>query len=313
MKLRALRATACATAVLAGGLAGCSGGPYTTLFRSVSPAPGVTVRLPASAGAVTAAAAPDSTAPLTAQVHLADGLAVPSAIAVLAPPRHLAIRGQFPAAGVVLTFRVRPGSVSPGTRPFLASLDPATRRWVPVASTYDAAAGTVRARVTHFSVWAVLDWVRSEIAGILRGALSDIFGPIESGPGGPVCASGTAGGVIPVGDSQPGGAIGALRPGSGPGRRASEGHQPAALSSRPALPSRRAVSVPSADVFAQLGEDLNNLSSAWHDRVLLPGGTEASATMTLPAAHYAVLVTEMDTEAYLTGILGTALDRKSTR
>ena len=61
-------------------------------------------------------------------------------------------------------------------------------------------------------------------------------------------------------------------------------------------------------MFAQLGEDLNNLSSAWHDRVLLPGGTEASATMTLPAAHYAVLVTEMDTEAYLTGILGTALN-----
>jgi hypothetical protein len=72
-------------------------------------------------------------------------------------------------------------------------------------------------------------------------------------------------------------------------------------------PAGSSVSVPPADEFAQIGEDLNNLSSSWHDRVLLPGGTEANVTVPLPTGHQATLTTEMDTEAYLTSIIGTAL------
>ena len=77
-------------------------------------------------------------------------------------------------------------------------------------------------------------------------------------------------------------------------------------------PAGTQVSVPAADEFAQIGEDLNNVSSAWHDRVLLPGGTEADATVALGAGQYTRLITEMDTEAYLTGILGTALNVLAT-
>jgi hypothetical protein len=55
--------------------------------------------------------------------------------------------------------------------PFLASLDTTTGKWVPVPSTYDAATGVVSARVTHFSIWAPLSWIKSAVAAVLKGAL----------------------------------------------------------------------------------------------------------------------------------------------
>lgn len=306
--MRRWLAAACALAVLAGVLAGCSGSRGPSGLHTVSLAQGLSVMLPAGSGAVTATSVPGTTGPLTTPVRVGGGR-FPSGIAVLAPARHLSIRGQFPVGGVTLTFRIRRGLVPSGTTPFLASLDPATGRWAPVASRYDAAAGTVSAQVTHFSVWTVLDWVTSKVGAVLQGALSDIFGPIESGPGMPACAAaGSSGAVITTSDSHPSAAIGACAQASG---QASVLAKVSNLRRYPVdllYPAGTQVSVPSADVFTQLGEDLNNLSASWHDRVLLPGGTEADATMTLAPGQSASLITEMDSEAYLTSILGTGLN-----
>jgi hypothetical protein len=306
--VRKLAADLCVIGVLAGLIAGCSPraqpGPLTT----VRPAPALTVRLPAGSGAVTATSVPGATAALTAPVQVS-GRNLPSGIAVLAPAEQLALRGAFPASGVVLSFHVRPGSVPAGSAPFLASLDAATGSWTPVPSRYDASTATVSARVTHFSVWTVLDWVRSHLAAVLRGALSDIFGPLQYA-GSPECAGATADSTtsVTLTDSHPGGSVGACaKPAGGTdvlAKVTDRRHYPLDL----LYPKGDQVSVPSADLFSQLGEDLNNLSSDWHERVLLPGGAEADATLLLPAGHSAALVTEMDTEAYLTGILGTGLN-----
>jgi hypothetical protein len=307
VKWGAWPAPVCVIVVLAGILAACSGGRQMS-SRTVTPAPGVDVRLPAGSAAVTAVSVPAATSSLTAPIHLPGGPVVPNAITVVAPARHLAIRGHFPAGGVDLTFRVRAGAVSPGTSPFLASQDPGTGRWTPVQSTYNAAAGTVSARVTHFSTWAVLDWARPEIEGILRGALSDIFDPAVSGPGGPDCGSAsTSGDVITVSDSQPSEAIGACAQVAGQSQVTAKVADHRAYPVDLNYPHGSRVSPPSADVFTQLGADLNNLVPARHNWVVLPGNTEADVTLALASGNSAMITTEMDDVAYLTAILGTGL------
>jgi hypothetical protein len=135
--------------------------------------------------------------------------------------------------------------------------------------------GRPASRSTHFSVWTVLDWATSKVAAVLQGALSDIFGPVESGAGVPVCAAaGSSGAAITMSDSHPGPAIGACAQASGQARALAKVSDLRRYPVDLLYPAGTQVSVPSADVFTQIGEDLNNLSASWHDRVLLPGGTE---------------------------------------
>jgi hypothetical protein len=281
----------------------CSGSPVgvTPLTRMVSVAPGVTVQLPASSVAVLAKADPRATASLTKPVRVG-GRNLASAIAVLAAAQHLSATGPLPASGVVLSFRVNPRKVPAGTTPFLASLDTATGKWVPVASRYDPATGEVSARVTHFSIWAPLDWVRSRIAALFKGALLSLFGLAGTGTA-PSCS----GDRITVTDSRPHAGIGACAQADGAAKAVAK-----IVDERPypvdvLYPVGADVEVPSADPFAQLGEDITNLVSNWHDRVLLSGGVEADSTVALAAGQQTGFITEPDGEALLLGILGTAI------
>jgi len=79
--------------------------------------------------------------------------------------------------------------VSAGTALFLASLNTATGRWVPVPSRYNRATGAVSARVRHFSIWEPLDWVRARIAAVFNGALLSLFGVAGFGVFPPATAS----------------------------------------------------------------------------------------------------------------------------
>ena len=294
-----------ALALSAGTLAACSGAPPAgaSKTRTVAVTKDVTVTWPAGSPTsglpvVTARSEPGATAVLTRRL-LIGGRSLPGAVSVLAPAQHLIASGRLPRGGAVLSFHVRPGSVPPGASPFLATLDTATGQWIPVASTYDAAAGVVSAHIAHFSIWAPLDWVKSAVAAVLKGALESLFS--LGGSGAPPDCSGSA---ITVTDSRPGSGVGACAQSDGTGRAlakiADQRPYPLDLLYQPGAQ----VDVPSTDLFTQLGEDLNNLSSTWHDRVLLPGGAEADATVALPAGQRAEFVTEMDSEAYLGSILG---------
>jgi hypothetical protein len=165
----------------------------------VSVATGVTVTVPPNTPKITATQQPSSvTAPLLAATQSSNGASVPSALAVLAPAEKLTVAGHLPSAGVQLTFHVNPSQVSAGSAPFLASLDPATGKWIPATSTYDAHAGTVSAHVGHFSIWTVLTWVGSRIAATLEGALSDILASDSASPAAPSCS----GSAVVVSDSR---------------------------------------------------------------------------------------------------------------
>jgi hypothetical protein len=297
-----------AATLLTGMLAACSGSPPARppAAQKVTVTKDITVTVPladrhAALPAVKAEKEPAATAILTRRVHVS-GRSLPSAIDVLAPAQHLIASGPLPAGGLILSFRVRRSSVPAGTSPFLASLDTATGKWIPAPSTYDAATGVVSAHVTHFSIWAPLDWIKSAVAAVLKGALESLFSLGGLGTS-PDCS----GSGITVTDSRPGSGIGACAQPDGTvmalAKIVNQRPYPVDLLYEPGAQ----VDVPSTDIFSQLGEDLNNLSSRWHDRVLLPAGAEADGTVAVPAGKHAEFGTEMDTEAYLTSILGTGI------
>lgn len=295
-------------ALLAGLLASCSEAPPArkSAAHKIIVTKGITITLPsadhhAALPAVRAEKEAAATTILTRPLHVS-GRSLPGAIAVLAPAQHLTAAGPLPAGGVILSFRIQTGRVPAGTSPFLASLDTATGKWVPVPSTYDTATGVVSAHVTHFSIWAPLDWIKPAVAAVLKGALESLFSLGGLGISPDCSASG-----ITLTDSRPRSGIGACAQAGGTSmalaKIVNQRPYPVDLLYEPGAQ----VSVPSADIFSQLGEDLNNLSSRWHDRMLLPPGAEADGTVALPAGQQVEFGTEMDTEAYLTSILGTGI------
>lgn len=270
-------------------------------MQTKSVAPGVTVELPANFPKVSSKAEPSATSMLTEPIRF-DGRNLPSSITVLAPPRLLTVSAPLPAGGVILSFHVNPRKVSSGTTPFLASLDSATGRWLPVNSQYNPSTGVVSARVTHFSIWAPLDWIKSRVIAAFKGALLSLFSLGGTGSA-PTCSGNT----ITVLDSKPNRGIGACAQADGTAQAAAK-----IVNERPypidlLYPAGSTVDVPSADPFAQLGGAINNLVANWHDRVLVPGGAEADATIPLPVGEHTGFVTESDGEAFLFGILGTAI------
>jgi hypothetical protein len=303
MRLARGLAAALTAVVLVAGVASCSAAaPHQApAGRTVPVASGVDVTFRSAFPPVRARAVPGATGSLTAPVRVGSE-SLPSAIEVLAPAQHLMASGKLPAGGAVITFRVNPRDVPAGTTPFLASLDPATGLWVPAPSHYDPATGQVSAHTSHFSIWAPLDWARPRIAALLEGALTSLFG--LAGTGSPPACPGTA---VTVTDSRPRGGIGACAQPDGAALAAAritdERPYPVDL----LYPASATIDAASPDPFAQLGADLTNLASNWHDRVLLTGGGTADATVPLPAGHAAELVTELDGEALLAGILGTAI------
>jgi hypothetical protein len=303
-RMRTLRAlpSVLAVALVATAASGCSNraAPAPGGAAVVTVAPGVSVQAPASVR-ITSSPEPAAARSLQRSVRIG-ARQLPGALAVLATPRRLITPSALPAGGVVLSFQVSPQRVAAGTQPFLASLDPATGTWVPVASSYDAATGVVSARIMHFSVWAPFDWVRARIAALFKGALMSLFGLAGFGTA-PACA----GQAVAVTDSKPAGGVAACA-------AVATGDDVAAriVDQRPyaidvLYPPGARVSVPTADPFAQLGADLTNVVSSWHDRALLTGGGQADATVSLPPGDRAEFATEYDGEALLFGVLGTAI------
>lgn len=286
-------------ALLVATVTSCSGSSATRT-HTVSVAPGVTVTLSDGSPVVTATAEPTAGSAVTRPLTVG-GRSLPGALAVLAPPQYLKAHGPLPVGGALISFHVDPRQVPPGTKPFLASLDPATGLWVPVVSSYNEATGDVSARVSHFSVWAPLDWVTSRIAAVVKGALLSLFGLAGTGAA-PSCSGDT----IPVTDSRPHAGIGACAQADGAAdavaKVVDERPYPVDLD----YPAGARVNVPDADPFEQLGEEINNLASE-HDTVLLPGGAEADTTVSLAVGQTTSLRTVSDGEALLLGILGTAV------
>lgn len=292
-----------ASALVATAAAGCStsSADASRNFHLIPVAQGVSIRASGGSIKVTSSPEPQAAAWVEKPVQVS-GQRLPSPLTVLATPRRITASGPLPSGVVILSFAVSKHLVQAGTVPFLASLDPSTGRWVAVPSSYDPATGVVSARVTHFSIWAPLGWVKSRIAALFQGALQSVFG--LAGNGAPPACSGQ---LVTVTDTRNGGGVGACAELTGTDQVTAK-----VVNQRPypidlLYPVGAHVDVPSGDPFAQVGAAITNLVSNWHDRVLVPAGGEADSTLPLAAGHQTGFVTEEDAEAYLLGILGTAI------
>jgi hypothetical protein len=134
-----------------------------------------------------------------------------------------------------------------------------------------------------------VSWIKSAVAAVLKGALESLFN-LAAWDISPDCS----GSDITVTDSRPNSGIAACAQSVGTGsalaKIVNQRPYPVDLLYEPGAQ----VSGPATDIFTQLGEDLNNLSSRWHDRVLVTAGAEADGTVPLQAGQKAVFGTEMD-------------------
>jgi hypothetical protein len=282
-----------AVALVLATLEGCSA--TTQHYRTVTLAPGLTATLPAMAPKVTAT-------PSSERAHHS------AVLKQLAPAERVTAAGKLPADGVVLTFHVDPARIPPNSRPFLASLDQKTGRWIPVASSYDPNTGAVSARVPHFSVWAPLSWVTSRIAAMLKGALLSTFGFGGTGRY-PQCGSYD----VAVTDSHPGGAeIGSCAEMVGGGEvRVKIGNmRPYMLDiTYPyAQPNAQgmggsSVTIPSPDLFVKLW----TADAAGSNHALLPGFGEADIDFPLPPGQSDQVTTRLDGAAFRAAMLEVAV------
>ena len=114
-----------------------------------------------------------------------------SFVRLLAAPEHVSLPGRLPGSAV-LTFHIG----HPAGSPFIAWLS--NGQWIPVPSKYDAAAGTVSARVSHFSTWAPFAWLTTQLKQWATAAVKNVLG-LGAVPG-PDCGGAKP---VPVTDSNP--------------------------------------------------------------------------------------------------------------
>jgi hypothetical protein len=281
-----------AVALVAAALTSCSSGPVGS--HTVTLAKGLTVRLPPGSPRVTARAAPEAAASLTGKVHIGRRHAS-GALAILASAERITSSGPLPAGGATVTFHVK---VPQGVTPFLASMNPATGRWMQVPSRYDQAAQTVSAHVLQFSVLAPLGWIKSRIAALLKGALLGTFDLAGTGSY-PRCNSYD----IAVDDSHPAGtSIGSCAQPEGSSHVLVKVADLRPYPVDVTYPAGSTADIPSDDPFVKL-----MVIASGDTRAMLPGLGEADVTLGLPAGHSAQLTTRLDGYAVRVALLETAI------
>lgn len=273
---------------------------------SVSLGHGVTVVVPAGANFTPRETlAPQSASSLLAQVKLPHSKTGPSPFTALITPVHLRWSGAFPTQGVELHFHVKASSVSAGTTPFVATYDPTTKIWHPVASTYDAKSGVVSAHAAHFSIWGVFDFAKSALTALVKDIASSLFGSIKVSVPAPSCSDSTGltavaaptNGILDVCAQNDGTTSVTLKVRS---------HLAFPVDVIPPLGTTISVT-PSGGIFEQIGGYLNKVGTGQSTRTLVATGSEADLTFPLSANHSVVVRSDLDTEAYLASIIDSAV------
>jgi hypothetical protein len=279
---------------------------------SAEVAPGVTVLLPDVTD-------PEpyhlTTAPATSAAT--KSLAKSAYLVPLAKP--LDFRSAQPVPkGTRVRYQLKPGITTPV---FEAYFDEHTGRWVPESTRYDRATGVATATVAHFSVHDMFTWSTDRIKVLFEGAFQNLFSPFlgpqttppecglandvamhETNPGKSVLSCHDATVIKPPSGNQPGTADIGVRL-VNTRRYPIDVIYPATASATTDNPG---------SVAAQIGAAITKAVATppGTKRILLSAG--ATATLIIHGAHppFANLKisTEFDGEAYLVGILGTALE-----
>jgi hypothetical protein len=296
-----------------GGTRNNAPGPRSASSTTVTVAPGVAVVLPAGTDAnlyrVSAnAATPTPTASLNNMP-----------LAVLMPLRDYTSASPVPA-GTQLRFQTQAGLKD---KVFEAYSDPATSRWVPEPTTYDPVTGVAIATVAHFSVHGLFTWSADRLAALLSGALKNVFGPVMLNLQPPSCGleHGVAMSVNNATESVVSchDATVTKPPAAGQPGVADIGVRIANVRNYPidvVVPSTASVATDDpGSVAAQIGAAITAavVNPPHTSRVLLPAGATAQIIIPGVSPPFAGLQvsTQLDGEAYLVGLLMTAIDEYS--
>lgn len=293
-------------------VAGCSSSARSapaarsgSVIRPVAHVHGLYVALPASSKTIVSA----HTAPASAAMSINAALTTavgsePSPLQLVAGPWLFTASGPLPAAGVALTVHVdRP--TAPGSQPFLATYDPTTGTWIPVASTYSSTKGTVQATVPHFSIWGVLRFVTSGVAAIVMGVTASLVGSVKfSGPT-PVCSPTS---TVKADYTPNDGTLNVCAQASG----ASD--VTAKVASTLAFPTDLLVGgspsialVPATNIYDNIDKALFDATKGRWNGTVIPAGSEADVTVPLAAGQSTNFLSELDDTAYLVGVLESAV------
>jgi hypothetical protein len=280
---------------------GSSSGP-----SSIAVTPAVTIVVPAGASFTpSATSASQSASSLLVPVVLGHSVTGPSPFATMIAPVHLKWTGTFPKQGVELHFHVKASSIPSGATPFVATYDPATNTWHPVASTFDATTGLVSAHADHFSIWGVFDFFKSALKALVKDIYDSLVGAIKVTEPAPVCTNpagvnavaSPADGILDVCAQNNGGTSVTLKVRS---------HLAFPVDVIPPVGTQIAVSPPGG-IFEKIGGYLNKAGTGESTRTLVVAGSEADLTFPIPADHYQIVLSDLDTEAYLASIIDSAV------
>ncbi len=227
-------------------------------------------------------------------------------------------------------FHAVPATLPPGTQlrfvvqknldpklVFEAYYDPSLGHWVPEPTTYIPATGEAVATVAHFSIHSIFSWGASRVKALLEGAFKNLFGVLTAHASQPQC--GPANGVDMHYITGPQSVLSChdatvVTPGvNGVAnlqvKLANNRHYPMDVDS----PSSGNVSTDDrGSVAQQIGAALTKFASKrpGHNMTLLTGA--ALAKIQLPSQKapfsHAAIETQVDGEAYLCGLLQTAVD-----
>jgi hypothetical protein len=257
-------------------------------------------------------------------------------MSVLAPTTKINVAAAALASGTRVAFHVTHATATGGATPFLIMENPEIGSWQAVPSQFDNSlelvsaawpsrsspapsiatserefphGATLLAATWVSAIWTVVAWGSSAVTAALKGVLTQVFSESPLGATAPSCVQPATGAeLVTVTDDHPGGGISACAQPAGSGLALAK-----VVNQRPypvdlTYPTGTTVSVDTTDPFTELGAILNRVASGWANAVLMPSGGEADATVALASTHSAQLLTQMDTEAYLVGILGSGLE-----
>jgi hypothetical protein len=222
--------------------------------------------------------------------------------------------------GTKLVFALKKGLTSPV---FEAFFDPRTNMWIPEQTSYNPGTGVATATIAHLSIHDLFTWPTDYLKSLFQGALKNLFGDWAIGKRPPVCGNpngvrmyytGGASSVLPCHGATilqaPG--LGSLGAADITVKLVNNRNYPIDVS-YPRI--AQATTSDPGSVAAQIGAAITKIANAPSGQklILVPGG--ATATITLPRAQPPFrglkISADFDGEAYLVGILGTALDELS--
>jgi hypothetical protein len=185
--------------------------------------------------------------------------------------------------------------------PFIATYQPSTASWNPVASTYSASSGTISTHVTHFSIWGVFSFTDNAVKVLVRSAFNSVFGAFKVTDPPPICggSNGLVSTMHPIsGDLE----VCTQNGSNNAGILKVKSYLAFPIDVDPPKGSKVSVYPPNG-LFTEIGGFISNASKGASSGTVIAAGSEADVTANIPPGTAQQIHSSLDMEAYLSGII----------